>query len=1242
MTRAIHLHGMLGRKFGRLHRLDVSSPKEAVRALHAVLGPRFTQALRNGTWNVVAGPRVKNGLDCAELLGMSLGRQDLHFVPAAQGSGGKGIFQAVLGAVLLTAALVFAPEVAPASLLATKASVTVGGLGATAFSIGGMAVTYGSIAMTGGMMVISGMSSMLAGTPRLGSYSSLESSDSQTSMLFNGPVLTVEQGGPVPVVYGRMRVSGCLVSSGTTVEQLEAQGTATLRSKALVRMAIAMSEGEVGGLVDGAKSIFFGDTPLMAADGTSNFEGVDFVFRTGTPDQEYVPGFAESESETSVNVEATEEISVVRRMASNADASRMIVALPAGLYTVGKAIGPGSVQIAIDSRLESGEWETVLEDTIEGKTLSAYQRAYRVERPGAGDWDLRLRRVTADRSLDTYRDTVEWDSFVEIQDSKVAYSDTAMLFLTLDSELFGSNLPTPSAEIYGIKVRVPSNYDPATREYSGEWDGTFKAAKAWTDNAVWCEYDLATHRRYGCGRFGLTDDNVDKWSAYTAAQYADGLVDDGYGGQEARFRVGCCINARAWVYNVLTTFASVWRGMFSWSSDLAQWHPDMPMDPGHVINQATCVDGIQHRKGMSLQALFSVYTGTWNDPSYGYKLRPEVHEDPVLLARHGWRQTDAVLWGVPSRGQARRALKWAAYTDNYEGEVFTFTGGLDFAGFGPGQAAVNHDPSVAGAALGGKIVAAGTTSLTLDREVALAEGDPGPVYVILPDKTAAQAEVASVSSATHRGRAVSVLHLASALAAAPLSWSNWVLRTTAVAPQILRCMGNKEADKHLHEITARLSYPEKYDLIEQGIAFEPDPVSAVPTGPLPAPQNLTVSEFLAQEGSSLVAGATVSWTPPREDQRVGFAQVQVLKPGMALWEDVDTTAQASKDAKPLETGEHSFRVRFLSRSGQTGPWSTLPDQYVLGMLQPLPDVTGPGFRYVNGIPQIYWDAVSDLRKFQYEVRRGPSWTSSVRVALTSATEISAVGSGTYWIKARYESAYSATAASIVLAGDNLPVNAVASRDEAAEGWDGTLGGDMEISGGNVVLPGGSDPAAYTIPEAARVSLAANAMCAVSCDLLAYAEKDGEDIYAVADVYSLDDVYGADSQYIDAQVQMRLYKDAAWGEWADFVAGQYFASGFDFRVVLSTQRADMSAVLSGFVWTVDAPDRVWAAEGMAVPDTGLAVAFDPPFATTPALVVQVPAGQVAHVTDKSADGFTLTITEDDVAVSSTADGLAKGY
>ncbi|MGC6299296.1 hypothetical protein, partial [Pasteurella multocida] len=76
-------------------------------------------------------------------------------------------------------------------------------------------------------------------------------------------------------------------------------------------------------------------------------------------------------------------------------------------------------------------------------------------------------------------------------------------------------------EIYGIEMKVPSNYDPFERTYTGFWDGTFKIA--WTNNPAWILYDLMTNKRYGLG-WRLGEFNVDKWALYQAAQYCDQMV----------------------------------------------------------------------------------------------------------------------------------------------------------------------------------------------------------------------------------------------------------------------------------------------------------------------------------------------------------------------------------------------------------------------------------------------------------------------------------------------------------------------------------------------------------------------------------------------------------------------------------------------------------------------------------------------------------------------------------------------
>ena len=58
-----------------------------------------------------------------------------------------------------------------------------------------------------------------------------------------------------------------------------------LDSKSFARILDLIGEGEISGLVDGAKSIFFNNTPLQAADGSFNFKDVSFETRTGTSSQ---------------------------------------------------------------------------------------------------------------------------------------------------------------------------------------------------------------------------------------------------------------------------------------------------------------------------------------------------------------------------------------------------------------------------------------------------------------------------------------------------------------------------------------------------------------------------------------------------------------------------------------------------------------------------------------------------------------------------------------------------------------------------------------------------------------------------------------------------------------------------------------------------------------------------------------------------------------------------------------------
>ena len=109
----------------------------------------------------------------------------------------------------------------------------------------------------------------------------------------------------------------------------------------------------------------------------------------------------------------------------------------------------------------------------------------------------------------------------------------------------------------------------------------------------------------------------------------------------------------------------------------------------------------------------------------------------------------------------------------------------------------------------------------------------------------------------------------------------------------------------------------------------------------------------------------------------------------------------------------------------------------------LPEVTGLTTAYVSGISQLSWDAVSDSRNPDFEVRKGGSWGSGIFVCRTTIPRDSSVGDGTYWVATHYTVAagyelYSKTPASVSISGSQIVSNVVASYDEAALGWGGSM------------------------------------------------------------------------------------------------------------------------------------------------------------------------------------------------------------
>jgi predicted phage tail protein len=206
--RKVHLHGALGKKYGKVFELEVRTAGEAIRALAANF-PKFLKDIRAGSWHVVRGEKVDKGLDLGrdDISGFNLGKGDLHIVPVVAGSKRAGLLKVVLGAVLIGAAFVLT-----AGAAAGLAAPILGGGGL----LGG--ITGTNLALFGAAMALAGVSSLL--TPE---EKKKEDSD-DSSFTMTGPGNTADQGVPVPLVYGEVITGGVMVSGGYDVERIAVTG----------------------------------------------------------------------------------------------------------------------------------------------------------------------------------------------------------------------------------------------------------------------------------------------------------------------------------------------------------------------------------------------------------------------------------------------------------------------------------------------------------------------------------------------------------------------------------------------------------------------------------------------------------------------------------------------------------------------------------------------------------------------------------------------------------------------------------------------------------------------------------------------------------------------------------------------------------------------------------------------------------------------------------------------------------
>ena len=655
----------------------------------------------------------------------------------------------------------------------------------------------------------------------------------------------------------------------------------TLSSKQFNTLVEVVGEGEIegsataskAGLTKGTtaynnafkKDIFLNGTQLLLSsasnsspvDGDFNFKDVGFEPRFGTSNQTFINGIANIETETSVGVSVTFGNPITRAVSNTSvNAVRVTVSFP-NIQKVednGEITG-ASAGVKIEIIQNNGTTTTPINDTVKGRSTSAYFRDYLINLPTNTSFPINVRvsRTTEDTTSPEFT-AFSWSSMTEVIFKQNAYPDTAHLALRFSAESF-PRIPKRSFRLRGIKTKIPHNatVDIQTGRitYTGTFNGTFKTDKEWHSDPAWVLWDILTNTRYG---LSVAETSLDQYTFYNQSVYNNELVDNGEGGQEARFAINVNITQQREAFNLINDICSTMRVMPFYAAGSISISGDRPSDPVYQFTLANVTEQGFTYSGSSLKTRHTVINVGYFDLETR-AIDYETVEDTAAIAKYGTVVKTIQSFGCTSRGQASRMGKWFLYNEQKSGESCTFkitpeSGTLVRCG----QIISISDPVKAGLRRGGKIKSATTTAIVVDdsTNTDLDATNNATLSVILPDGTLETKTISSISGTT--------INVSSAFSVAPNENSVFIIQNDTLETTTWRVITVKENPDLTFDVTALAHDSGKYAFVEDGVAL-PTRSTTVLTDLKPAPSNPSFEEKIVVIDGKAVSKIFLNWQP---------------------------------------------------------------------------------------------------------------------------------------------------------------------------------------------------------------------------------------------------------------------------------------------------------------------------------------------------------------------------------------------
>ena len=590
----------------------------------------------------------------------------------------------------------------------------------------------------------------------------------------------------------------------------------------------------------------------------------------------------------------------------------------------------------------NGSAVTVINDLVSGKSFNPYSRDYGIDLRIVSGYNTNTSGASGSFfpvvvSVERFNDEGDNNTFNTMRLAEIRqfirepnnYPHVAYSALRFSSELFQTT-PARYFRIRGKLVKIPHNatvdYSNGRLTYSGTFNGTFKAQKAWCSDPAWILYDLLitqtdrnADQQYGCG---IPESSLDPYTFYGVSKYCSALVDDGNNGLEPRFSLNVNINNRRDALSLIKDICSVMRAIPYYEEGTIKISQDAPKNPDapseltfdYVFNNANVVEGDFTYTGTSSKTRFNVINISYFDLDT-QEIDYVTVKDSVSQTKYGTHTKTINTFGTTSRGQAQRVGKWFLQTQQNQTETVIF--GTNIAA--GSVLRVGHIVGIAdrvksGIRRGGIVKSSTTSTVTIDSAAATnlpALNDTPEISCLLSDSSVATKTISSYNE--------NIVNITPNFSSnnLPVNNSPFIINSAAVNVQAFRIVNIKEEKNKTYTVSAVNFNEGKYAAIEDGEQLPAKNINVV-SGLLPSPQIIdnpdgtkAIQEIIVLNNNRPVPKLFIDW-----ESVTGASGYQLVYTKDDENPIVVNTQQSEFEVLPSEAGNYKIQIYTINIKGE--------------------------------------------------------------------------------------------------------------------------------------------------------------------------------------------------------------------------------------------------------------------------------------------------------------------------------------